>query len=293
MWTSTRWVSLAQSVPHTERSSASRVHTRAGVRISSVSRSNSVRVSESSSAALNARRPSTSTRSGPCSSTSWSGTTTAARGGAGCADAGRTGSADPAARAAEQRVDAGLELAHAERLGQEVVGAGLEPQQPVDLVVARGDHHDVGVGDLADAPAGLDAVDPGQPEVEGDQVGVELPDRLDAVEPVSTERTTKPCVVRVNSISERMSSSSSTTTARRSSCSTCDTEGSLPESAVTTRDPGVRPRRAGPRRRAPRTTRSPRHRVSPRGRCGRRGPGRRGGRSRDPRRCRARRSRCG
>ena len=139
-----------------------------GVRISSVSRSNSVRVS-SSSLAVAERPPAVDVDAqravledlvvvgGPF-----------ARHGR-----GRDAAAGAGARPAEHRVHPGLELAGAEGLGDEVVGAGLQAEQPVDLVVARGDHHDVGVADLADPAAGLDAVDAGQPEVEGDQVRVD------------------------------------------------------------------------------------------------------------------------
>ena len=59
-----------------------------------------------------------------------------------------------------------------ERLGDVVVGAGLEADDLVELGVLRGEHQDVGVAELADAAADLDAVDVGQAEVEHDQVEV-------------------------------------------------------------------------------------------------------------------------
>ena len=63
------------------------------------------------------------------------------------------------ARPAEHRPDAGHQLARRERLGHVVVGAGREADDPVDLLDARGQHHDVGVAERADLPARLDPVD--------------------------------------------------------------------------------------------------------------------------------------
>ena len=77
--------------------------------------------------------------------------------------------------AAEHRLHARHELAHAERLGQVIVGAGLEPEHLVRLLTARRQHQDrrVLVGRLAaDRAADADAVEPGQHDVEHDQVEV-------------------------------------------------------------------------------------------------------------------------
>src|SRR5690606_15515046 len=57
--------------------------------------------------------------------------------------------------------------------------------QLVDLLVAGGDHHQVGVAELPHPPAHLDAVETGQTEVEGDQVGVDLPGGGDGLAPVA------------------------------------------------------------------------------------------------------------
>ena len=62
--------------------------------------------------------------------------------------------------------DAGQHLAHAERLGDVVVGAELEAEHAVELVAARGDHDDRHVGRCADRPAHVAPVHVGQAEVE-------------------------------------------------------------------------------------------------------------------------------
>ena len=51
------------------------------------------------------------------------------------------------ARPSQHGVDAGAQLARAERLRDVVVGAGFEPLQRVDLLAARAQHHDVGRAD--------------------------------------------------------------------------------------------------------------------------------------------------
>ena len=56
-----------------------------------------------------------------------------------------------------------------ERLREVVVGADLEADDLVDVLVARGQHQDRDVGGLADPPADLDAVDVREVEVEDDQ----------------------------------------------------------------------------------------------------------------------------
>ena len=72
-------------------------------------------------------------------------------------------------RAAQHALHARDELARVERLRQVVVGADLEPDDLVDVLVARGEHDDRHVGALADAAADLDPVHVGQVEVEDDQ----------------------------------------------------------------------------------------------------------------------------
>ena len=83
-----------------------------------------------------------------------------------------TASDEVAVRAPQQRLDPAHQLAQPERLGQVVVGAELEADDLVDLVVARGEDEDRHLGPgRADAAEDLEAVDPGQPDVEDDEVG--------------------------------------------------------------------------------------------------------------------------
>ena len=74
--------------------------------------------------------------------------------------------------AAQERLDPAHQLAQAERLGQVVVGAELEADDLVDLVVARRQDQDrhLGAG-RAQAAEDLEAVDAGQADVEDDEVG--------------------------------------------------------------------------------------------------------------------------
>ena len=77
-----------------------------------------------------------------------------------------------AVRAPQQRLDPAHQLAQPERLGQVVVGAELEADDLVDLVVARGQDEDRHLGSgRAEAAQDLEAVHPGEPHVEHDEVG--------------------------------------------------------------------------------------------------------------------------
>ena len=75
--------------------------------------------------------------------------------------------------AAQRGAQAGEQLVHAERLGDEVVGAGVERR---DLVAPRASRTDSTMtGTCAPAPEALDdldTVDAGETEVEDDDVGV-------------------------------------------------------------------------------------------------------------------------
>ena len=71
--------------------------------------------------------------------------------------------------APQDRLDPRDELARVERLRQVVVGADLEPDDLVDVLVARGQHQDRHVGALAQPLADLDPVDVRQHQVEHDQ----------------------------------------------------------------------------------------------------------------------------
>jgi hypothetical protein len=72
-----------------------------------------------------------------------------------------------APRPAQDRLDPRGELAGRERLDHVVVGAELEPRDPVGLLVARREQ-DHG-HPTADPPADLEAVDPRQSDVEHDE----------------------------------------------------------------------------------------------------------------------------
>ena len=74
-------------------------------------------------------------------------------------------------RPTQHRVDAQHQLPRAERLGDVVVGAQLQAHHPVRLGAQGGQHDDRDVAGLAEGPAHLEAVDPGQHQVEHHQVG--------------------------------------------------------------------------------------------------------------------------
>ena len=85
---------------------------------------------------------------------------------------------------AQQGPDPGQQLAALEGLDQVVVGAAVEAVDPVLGLGPRGQHQDRHVALGPQAAADLDPVEPGQPEVEDDEVGHEVAgdvERLDAV----------------------------------------------------------------------------------------------------------------
>ncbi len=71
---------------------------------------------------------------------------------------------------AQDRPDAGDQLARTERLGEVVVGAQLEPEELVQLVVPRGEHHDRDRRVAPQLPCDVESVEARQTEVEHDQV---------------------------------------------------------------------------------------------------------------------------
>jgi hypothetical protein len=93
------------------------------------------------------------------------------------------------AEAPEHRPDAGDELAPAERLHDGVIGAQLEAENAIGLLVAHRHDDDRGVGVAAQAAAHLDAVDVGQPKVEQPEMRDRRPERPI---PVVTRSTSKP-----------------------------------------------------------------------------------------------------
>ena len=101
--------------------------------------------------------------------------------------------------ATKQRADAAAELADRERLRDVVVGAELEAEHLVELVVARGEHDDRDGALGAQPPADLEAVDSRQHDVEHDEVDLLLAEasqrllavtRLDDAVAVPLERDT-------------------------------------------------------------------------------------------------------
>ena len=77
-------------------------------------------------------------------------------------------------RPAHRGPEPGQQLVHAERLGDVVVGAGVEGGHLVGLGVAHRQHDDRHLGPAPQARDHLDAVDAGQAEVEDHHVGVVL-----------------------------------------------------------------------------------------------------------------------
>ena len=147
----------SKATPRSASSSWTRVKMRPGCAASVASSPNSVGVS---STAGRPPRPASAARRA---------TTSPAR----IVVAGLGGALGPA----QDGPDPGDELARAERLGQVVVGAELEAEQLVELVVARGEHDDRDGRVAAQLAGDVEAVEPGQAEVEDDEVGVALADR--------------------------------------------------------------------------------------------------------------------
>ncbi len=86
---------------------------------------------------------------------------------------------------AEEHLDPGHELPHGKRLAQVVVGAELETENAVELLVPRGQEHD---GDRlrqgSQTPAQLESVHPGHDDVEDHEIGEAGLERLPGGEAV-------------------------------------------------------------------------------------------------------------
>ena len=98
---------------------------------------------------------------------------------------GRCGVEGVELAAADQRLDAGLELTHAEGLGHVVVGPGVEAADLVGLAVEGGEHQDGDVGQFADALQDRPAVHLRESDVEDDQVGGFVEEAAQAVTAVA------------------------------------------------------------------------------------------------------------
>jgi hypothetical protein len=147
-WTSTVRVPPGTRVPRLGRAACSRVTTRSAFRASRIaSRSNSsVRSATGSPGERALARRGRRRRRRP-----------------------RARSSRPAtARPPQHGLDARDELARRERLRDVVVGAELEPDDAVGLLVARRQHQDRDARAAADAAGRLEAVDVRQPEIEDD-----------------------------------------------------------------------------------------------------------------------------
>ena len=109
--------------------------------------------------------------------------------------AGDAGLARARRRPAQQRLDARLQLAHAERLGEVVVAADLQSDDLVELGVAGRQEQHRNARLRAQAAADLVAVDAGQHDVEHHQIeglGLGKRERLVAVDGDSDARS-PPC----------------------------------------------------------------------------------------------------
>ena len=115
-------------------------------------------------------------------------------------------------RPAEKRSNPRPEFANRERLRDVVVGAQLEPDHLVELVVARGQHDDRHRARGAEALADLQAVEPRQHDVEHDEVDRLLRElaqrllavgRLDDRVPVSLQREREHLADRVLVVDEQ------------------------------------------------------------------------------------------
>jgi hypothetical protein len=84
-------------------------------------------------------------------------------------DLRRFGCAPSRRRPPQYRLHPGNELARVERLRHVIVGADLEPDDLVDVLVACRQHQDRDVLALPDPPADVDAVHVGKHQVEHDQ----------------------------------------------------------------------------------------------------------------------------
>jgi hypothetical protein len=84
-----------------------------------------------------------------------------------------SGAIHGASSPAQQRADAGDELADAERLGQVIVGAALQAVHLVGFLAPGGEHQDRHISELrfaADRAGHRDAVEPRQHDVEDHQI---------------------------------------------------------------------------------------------------------------------------
>jgi hypothetical protein len=91
----------------------------------------------------------------------------------GCSHGCRCGRRDGRLRlqAAQYRADARHQLAWRERLDHIIIGPDLQPDDAVDLVIARGQKYHRRIGELAQAAAHIKAAYIGQADIEHNQIG--------------------------------------------------------------------------------------------------------------------------
>ena len=92
-------------------------------------------------------------------------------------------------RAAQRRSDAGDQLGHPERLGDVVVGAGVEREHLRAFVVAGGEHDDRHVRPAAQASITVMPSMPGRPRSSRTMSGCALGDLGSAASPVAASKT--------------------------------------------------------------------------------------------------------
>src|SRR5262249_31337779 len=107
------------------------------------------------------------------------------------------------AAAAQDRLDARDELAGTEGLADVVVGAKVETDQAVDLLDPRGDHYDRNGAERAQLAADLQAVAPGEHQVEQDKVRRMLAAPLDHLQAVRDAMRFKPLGAKVIGLERR------------------------------------------------------------------------------------------
>ena len=100
---------------------------------------------------------------------------------------GAGGLVSAARRAPEHGLHPRDELARAERLGEVVVGAGLEAQKPVGFLDASRHHDDRDSRSASQRACDLQAVDPGQAEVKDDEIGAHRSRRLQSLRSVGRD----------------------------------------------------------------------------------------------------------
>jgi hypothetical protein len=102
-----------------------------------------------------------------------------------------------ASRAAQHRLDSGHKLAWAKRFGEVVVGANGEADDLVYLFRTRREHKDVGIGELAEPAAYLDAVHPREHEVQHDEVRALGADEVKGSQSIGGNEDSEPLVLEV------------------------------------------------------------------------------------------------